>query len=212
LIIPAINCPDFSEASKHIRIAERFLPPSTGWIHIDVSDGKFGNVKSWRDPEEFRSMGVRLNVEVHLMVENPELVARGWLEAGARRLIVPVQAVTDFEGLVKLAKKYKAEVAPSFDMSISAEDSALYARKFEFVHLLAVEPGPSGQEFNPAVLEKLRFLRGQNRGVRIEIDGGINPDTAIEALGAGADVLVSGSYIFKNEDPAEAYRELENFI
>ncbi|MBU2101586.1 hypothetical protein KKH05_02605 [Patescibacteria group bacterium] len=212
MIIPAINCPDFISASRNIRLAERFLSPSVGWIHIDISDGKFSDTESWGDVEEFLNLRTRLNMEVHLMVEEPEKIAGEWLKAGAKRFIVSVRDKKAIKRLVKEAKKYKAEIVPSFDLETSNQEALSYLEDFNYVHVLAINPGPSGQSFNFGALEKIEFLRGQNRGVKIEVDGGINPETGMQALGAGADVLIVGSYIFENDDPALAYRELESLI
>jgi ribulose-phosphate 3-epimerase len=212
LIIPAINCADFQSANKHIRLAERFLSPSTGWIQIDVSDGQFGCGKSWGDPEEFASLSVHLNTEIHLMTVNPELSMIPWLKIGVRRLIVPVQVVGNMEALVKEARKFKAEVVPSFDLSVSMVEVEKYLEDFDCMQILAVEPGRGGQEFNPEALTRINFLRGKSRGVKIEVDGGINPETAIQSLQAGADVLVSGSYIFERPDPSLSYKELESLL
>jgi ribulose-phosphate 3-epimerase len=146
------------------------------------------------------------------MTANPELLALAWLRVGARRLIVPVQTVGDIKTLAKTARKFRAEVAPSFDLSASIADAEKYLEDFDYIQILAVEPGRGGQEFNPEVLARINFLRGKSRGVKIEVDGGINPETAAQVLQAGADVLVSGSYIFGSPDPSQSYKELETLL
>ena len=86
LVIPVINCPDFRTAKERIEKAAEF----SDWFHLDVADGKFTTHISWGDPEELRN----LNFEVHLMVEAPEKVIEDWLKAGAKRVIVHLQALT----------------------------------------------------------------------------------------------------------------------
>ena len=177
-----------------------------------MSDGKFGRGKNWGNPEEFASLNVRLNTEVHLMVENPESSAVSWLKVGARRLIIPTQTVGNMNTLAKEARKFRAEVAPSFDLSVSIAEAEKYLEDFEYIQILAVEPGLGGKEFDPEALERIIFLRGKSRGVKIEVDGGINPETAVRVLEAGADILVSGSYIFGSPDPSLSYKELESLL
>ena len=157
-------------------------------------------------------MNVRLNTEVHLMVENPESSAVSWLKVGARRLIIPTQTVGNMNTLAKEARKFRAEVAPSFDLSVSIAEAEKYLEDFEYIQILAVEPGLGGKEFDPEALERIIFLRGKSRGVKIEVDGGINPETAVRVLEAGADILVSGSYIFGSPDPSLSYKELESLL
>jgi len=210
LIIPAINCPDFTGASRNIRLAERFLPPSIGWIHIDVSDGKYTKTKSWGDVHDFITLNLRLNIEVHLMVEDIEKRVHDWLRVGARRIIVPVEKIN--EDLIKQVKAGGAELVPSLDINTAKEDALPYLNKFNYVNLLTVPAGPSGHKMSSGAPKKIEFLRGENRGVKIEVDGGVDPETAIQFLGVGADILVSGSYIFESPDPSQAYRELELLI
>ena len=81
-----------------MRKAEEFMSAG-GWLHLDIADGKFTPWKSWNNPEELKSLDTKLNIEVHLMVEDPAGVAAAWLEGGAKRLIVPVQAVVNMSVL-----------------------------------------------------------------------------------------------------------------
>src|SRR3990167_5306876 len=116
LIIPAINALDFEEAEEQFSKALGVLPKG-GWVHIDVVDGKFSPAVTWGNPGELKQLitnyqlprpeGARLapmatgaaitNIEIHLMVINPELVIESWLEAGARRLIVHAEVLADEE-------------------------------------------------------------------------------------------------------------------
>lgn len=142
------------------------------------------------------------------MVEGPLAVAEAWLKAGANRLIVPFQKVGEFGEITKLANKHKAEVMLSFDPNVSIGEVEKHIEEAEYIQLLAVHPGPSGQKFSEETLDKIEFLRGLSRGVKIEVDGGINPETGCRAMDAGADILVSGSYIFESDDPKAAFEEL----
>jgi len=206
LVIPSINCPDFKTAKQQIEEAEGF----SSWIHIDVSDGKFTKTSSWRSSAELKTLSTKLNVEVHLMVLDPEEVAKEWLEAGAKRLIVHVQEMRDPGGLLSLAEKYNADVMLSLDPTQSVEKAIPYTKDFKSLHILTVFPGPSGQSGQPGWAEKIRALREVSPTATIEVDGEMNPENARIAKDAGADVLISGHYIFSSPDPKGAYEKLDS--
>ena len=191
-----------------MRKAEEFMSAG-GWLHLDITDGKFTPWKSWNNPKELKSLDTKLNIEVHLMVENPAGVAAAWLGGGAKRLIVPVQAVADMSTLRELVKKYNAQLVPSFDSSISIESAKQYEWA-ECIGVLAVHPGESGQKVNEESFEKVKFLREAMPSVKIEFDGGVDFNTGARALNAGADILTSGHYIFESVDPIGSYAKLSN--
>lgn len=207
MVIPSINCADFSEAEKKIRIAELFSPDGSGWIHLDVSDGKFTKVSSWGDPKAYVSLKTNLNLEVHLMVEDPAGVILAWLEVGAKRIIIHSQAKVNVEDVVNIAKKYGAEVMISFDPTQIIHEDSKYKNISSF-QVLAVFPGLSGQKSEKGWEAKIKSLRELYPTATIEVDGGIDRSSAKIAKAAGADILVSGSYIFENPDPKAAFEEL----
>lgn len=191
-----------------MRKAEEFVPPG-GWLHLDVADGKFTSWESWNSLEELKNLRTELNIEVHLMVEDPGSVALAWLEAGAKRLIVPVQGVADINALRALAVKYSAQIIPSFDSSVSIENAKQYDWA-DCIGILAVHPGGSGQNVVKGSFERVKFLREAIPGVKIEFDGAIDLDTGSRALEAGADILISGHYIFEGTNPKENFLKLNS--
>lgn len=207
MIIPSINRASLEEAVADIKRAEEFLGAGD-WLHLDVADGHFTSWRSWGNPAEFENVKTPLGIEVHLMVADPEAVASAWLEVGAKRLIIPVQAIKDMDFLKVEADKYGAELVISFDNSVPIEGALPYLEDFEGVHILSVHPGQSGQEFDEGAITRVEFLRGASAGVRIEVDGGIDPQTGKKVLAAGTDDLVAGHYIFGSDDPAEAFAKL----
>jgi len=209
LIIPSINRASLEEAARDIAKAEEFVPEG-GYIHLDVADGHFTPWRSWGNPAELKKLATKLNVEVHLMVEDPEAVAISWMEVGVRRLIVPVQTIKDISFLKEECQKYGVELMLSFDLTVPIEGALPYVGDVESFHVLTVHPGRSGQEFEEDALKYIKFLRGADAGVKIEVDGGVNPETGAKAIEAGADILVSGDYIFSSEEPAEAFKTLES--
>ncbi len=205
-IIPAINSPDFDSVEAQIRIAEE-IQPSGGWVHIDVSDGVFTPQVTWNTPEDLARLNTKLSVEVHLMVSNPEEAADAWLRYGAKRVIVHFEAMTDSVLIHETCRTYGAECILAIAPQTDVECLRAHA-DFTAFQILAVVPGPSGQKFQEKMLEKISFLRANMPNATIEVDGGINDETVSRIVAAGADTLVSASYIFKSDEPKAAYERL----
>ncbi len=193
-----------------------------GWAQIDVADGKFTPHITWNNPEELRKLlSVRVGprevrvsprfVEVHLMIEEPQNVIDDWLKAGVKRIIVHFEAVKNSSDIIFIFRKCEAagvEFGLAFNSDTPAEKILPYLDKIKFVQILAVDPGLSGQKFQPQVLDKIKFLKSNYPDVIIEIDGGINLEIAELCKEAGADILVSGSYIWNSSNPKEAFKKL----
>ncbi|MDO8584806.1 MAG: hypothetical protein Q7R85_01655 [bacterium] len=212
-VIPSINEASFSEVAAKIKKAETFLPPEA-FVHLDISDGIFTPHKTWNTPEELGGLTTRLNLEVHLMVQEPEAVLPAWLAAlrqatsGKRRVIVHVEVMNDPAFILDSCAEAGAEAGLSF-RPLTAPDLALvYLRDFTLAQVLAVDPGPSGQVFQESALSKIQFLRQHAPNVIIEVDGGMNPEAAFRVKGAGADAIVSGAYVWEAPLPKLAYEEL----
>jgi ribulose-phosphate 3-epimerase len=208
-VIPVINCPDVACVQKKIAIAKTFLPEGD-MLHLDVTDGSFAVQKTWADPMEWVRLRVPFPLEVHLMVDHPELYVDDWLVAGARRLIVHAESLTpqSMNEILSVAGRYHVEVMLSSKPESDGEDILPYLKHFHSFQVLAVRPGPAGQEFLPFACEKIRFLREELPDAIIEVDGGMNPETARRVKDIGADTIVSSSYIFNAADPKKAYEAL----
>ncbi|MDP3953320.1 MAG: hypothetical protein Q8P99_00650 [bacterium] len=211
MIIPSINRATFEEAAADIAKAEEFVPAG-GFLHVDVADGHFTSWRSWGNPAEFQGLDVPLRAEVHLMVDDPEAMAVSWMEVGAKRLVVPVQKIKDIDFFKRECAKYGVELMLSFDLTVPIEGALPYMEDFQSFHVLAVHPGRSGQGFEEETLGYIKFLREAGGGVKIEVDGGVDVETGAKAVEAGADILVSGDYIFNSEDPAGAFKTLNSLI
>ena len=213
LVIPAINCSDYETALSRIKICDKILRPDYRWVHIDVVDGKFAPVVTWGNPEDLKKIHSQfpdLKFEIHLMVEDHESVAEKWLNAGAKRLIIQAESSGDPEATRSSAESRGVEAVLSGGPSVKAEDLAERGKNFKFVQVLAVNPGFAGQEFGAESEQKISLLRQALPNVKIELDGGVNSETAKLAKAAGADILISASYIFSAPDPKAAYDELRN--
>lgn len=209
-VIPSINVPDFDKAKELIKIAKKFLPRTGGWLHLDVGDGVFSSIESWRDPVEFKSLKIGLwQTEVHLMAENPEDIAEAWLKTGVKRLIVHLESMVNSAFIMDLCQKYKADFMLAVNPETIVENLIPYFHNIEYFQILGVAPGKAGQQFQKSVLGKIEFLRARLAGAKIEVDGGVNLETAKLVKEAGADIIVSATYIFDSTDPKSAYRRLK---
>ncbi len=216
-VLPVVNCPDLECAAEKLRAAEEF----SAWVHLDVSDARFTFGKSWGDPEGWRVLNSKAQLEVHLMVEEPERAVPAWLDVGAKRIIVHVETLIDSlhrahpanaEALIRDMRFACESRKTALMLAISPETPIEHVKPLlrvvsEF-QVLAVHAGPAGQAFLPLSLEKIKFLREEFPYARIEVDGGIDPETTRRVKEAGADVVVSGTYIFGSADPKGAYEEL----
>jgi len=169
--------------------------------------------KSWNNPEKLSAWLkekkiTNINFEIHLMVADPKPWAMRWLEAGAKRVIVHVEAITP-QDILFLKGFGKGKVGIALVPATPLKKAEKYLEHFPFVQLLAVKPGYSGQRFDRKVLEKIVFLKALHPDSIVEIDGGVNATTAPAIKDAGADIIVSGSYIFEAKDKKAAYKELK---
>lgn len=208
-VIPGINCPDIACVRERIEIARSFLKEGD-LMHLDVTDGSFTAHRTWADPLEWVKLKPPFALEAHLMVDRPEEYADNWLTAGARRLIVHAESLTrqSMHAILSAAQHHHAAVMLSSKPSTSAEDLEPYLRHFREFQVLAVEPGPSGQVYEPFNDDKIRFLKEEFPNATIEVDGGMNALTAWRVKALGAETIVSTSYIFDTADPKKAYVEL----
>lgn len=211
-IIPAINASDFETAEKQIKQAAEF----SEWIHLDITDGVFSPAQIWGSPDEFKTLLANgytllanLKFELHLMVSNPEGVIDSWLRTGlVKRVIIHLEAMTDSVYILEKCNKYGAKAMLSINPGTEAERLLAHKDDFKYFQVLAVAPGWAGQKFNEKMIDKIKFIKESMPDGIIEVDGGINPETTKLAKAAGADILVSASYIFSHDDPRKAYEEL----
>ncbi len=237
LVIPAINCKNFKCVKERLEQAAEFLPKaqSKRWVQIDISDGKFTKAKSWNNPkqlQELRSKNYELrniNIETHLMVSGLRANLKKWVKV-SDRVIFHFEKIDEIEfGFVK--RLMKDHNMPGFGIAITPQTPVeiivpfLGKRgmawkgkqkvtrnnaefKINFVQLLAVEPGFSGQRFDKLTINKIKFLKKNHPKITIEIDGGMDPKTAKLVKKAGANIINSGSYIFDSKNPEGAYKKL----
>lgn len=214
IVIPAINETSFEAVKEKVKKAAEF----SEWIHIDVVDGVFAPNITWDNAGDLESIKLlnfsipqllNFKFEVHLMVANPEAIIDSWLRTGmVKRVIIHLEAMTDSVYLLEKCKKYNAECMLAINPGTEVERLYAHASDFKFFQILAVYPGLAGQEFKPEIINKINSLRKQVPSAIIEVDGGITPETAKLVKEAGADILISASYIWNSNNPEKAYEKL----
>lgn len=224
-VIPAVNAFSFQEAQKQVSIIKSFLPKGR-WVHFDVSDGKFTKAKNWHNLSKLPYLKLGdYNLEIHLMVQKPLIKAVAWLKKLKSikptvvnkkrkiRIIIPFEfiAKSGVKNLEEIRKKHKEiEIALSVPYEVKKVKLIPYLVDFKYFQVLAVPPGRSKQQFRKTALKVISFLEQKAPNAKIEVDGGINPSTAGLAKQAGADVVVSASYILNSNNPQDAYKALSN--
>lgn len=213
-VIPAINAETWEEVEKKVRQVE----PYARWVHLDAADGTYTKNTLWHNAAELFQLQRQVLVEVHLMVRNPEKVIDAWIGAGARRIIVHVDTVTDFD----LIKRRCDQAGVLLTLAISPGVSWLklvpyMKQQIVSFQVLAVHPGLPGQDFieNPdsasteSSYDAIRHIREHCKWCDIEVDGGVKPGIAKKCREAGANLFAAASAIFGAPDIREAIEELE---
>jgi ribulose-phosphate 3-epimerase len=211
-IIPVINCDDFNcVKDKFVKLDELILSPPKK-VHIDISDGEYALRPKWNQPEALKEflIGNKLefSISVHFMVKKPSIDIENWSSIIAKA-IIPLDCDEDVDDVALLCRERKIVPVLSVSPSVPIEKALKHSSVFNDFQILAVSPGPSGQEMSQGTLDKIEFLKSQMPSVIIEVDGGVNPATASLFKKAGADIILSGSYIFNSADPKSAYLELK---
>jgi len=202
---------DFGRLADQVRAAEQ---AGVDWIHVDVMDGHFvPNLTIGPLVVEAVRAATRLPLDVHLMISNPELYLKDYVEAGADWLGVHVEAAIHLERLIQNIKELGAKASVSLNPATPLNTLEVILGEVDMVLLMTVNPGFGGQKFIPATLPKIRQLRqmidSQGLPVLIEVDGGVNLETIDTVVAAGVDVLVAGSAVFNRGDLTANVRGLK---
>jgi ribulose-phosphate 3-epimerase len=184
------------------------VEPYADWLQVDVMDGHFVPNLSFGAPV-LRCIKTSLLIDVHLMVSNPEARLQEFFDAGAQHITFHAEAVpgqSDQERLISLIRQHKCTAGIAINPE--THHDAIQTMDVDLVLCMTVQPGKGGQAFIESVLPKIKSIRSQHPDVMIQVDGGIDAATAALCREAGANNLVSGSFIFRAKDRAAAIEAL----
>lgn len=203
IVSPSLLALDFRQMSLQIKRAET----SAQWFHYDVMDGVFVNNISF-GPDILKQVSEVTDrfLDVHLMIVRPEKYFEKFVECGADAITIHVECFEEVEkGIEAVHKLHELGIKAGISLrpSTPIELAIPYLKYVDLVLVMSVEPGFGGQAFIPSSLERIKqfddMRKLNNYGYTISVDGGINDKTGAKCREAGADVLVAGSYIFKND-------------
>lgn len=199
-ISSSILSADFTRLGEQIREAEA---AGVDWIHVDVMDGHFvPNLTMGPFIVETCRRVTRLPLDVHLMVDNPEAMVELYAEAGATYLSVQIEATPHIYRLLSRIRELGCRPGVVINPGTPAQTLREVLHLVDYVLVMTVNPGYSGQVFIPSVVEKIarvrQMIEERELSTLIEVDGGITPDTLPLTYRAGARVFVAATSIFKN--------------
>ena len=201
-ISPSILSADFSQLGTEIK---RLEEGGADMIHVDVMDGHFvPNLTIGPPVIKALRKHCSLKFDVHLMISPVHKYIKAYADAGADIITIHPEATQNLEESIKMIKDLKKKVGVSLNPGAKIELITEYLDKIDLVLIMSVNPGFGGQKFMPEVLDKIKQLKKiqqeKNFTFDIEIDGGINFENCKIAIEAGANILVSGTTVFKSND------------
>lgn len=201
-VIPGILENNWEKIGERIEKVKSF----SNTFHIDVIDGKFSPNTSFLDPQPFSTYTKELFFEVHLMTDNPIEYLEPFAKAGFKRFIGHVEKMPDISEFIARGQ-ILGEVGLAIDGPTNIESLNISFDDLDLILIMGIKAGASGQVFMPQILEKIKKVRAKTNIV-IEVDGGINDKNIADIKNAGANRLVTTSFVFNSPDPISAYKTL----
>ena len=212
VVVAASSLPAGRNMSSQIEYLTRVSQYGADIYHLDVMDGKFVKSKTL-DYTYFEQLREKSTIlfDAHLMVNDVEKVIEKYIKSDANIITIHYESFSNIDSLISVLKRIKnskkmAGLAIDMPTDISVIDSLL--KYIDMVLILCVKAGKGGQAFDKDSLKKIKYVRTLSPDILIEVDGGINEITGAQCVRAGADILVSGSYIYNN-DTYEAIQKLK---
>jgi len=208
LIAPSILAADFSHLADEIDKVEQ---AGADWIHCDIMDGHFvDNISFGPAIVGFVRKQTKLPLDVHLMIEHADHYVPRFVDAGANSITVHVEpeAKHDVGKTLQQIRDADCRVGLTLNPETNFKLVEPFLGKIDMLLVMTVHPGFGGQKFRTDQMEKVKRAKSLNDQIDIEVDGGINAETAPASIQNGANVLVAGTSIFKTNDYAKAIRDL----
>lgn len=200
IIAPSVLSSDFANLEKEIKRLEQ---NGADWVHVDVMDGHFvPNLTIGAPVVRAIRRVCHIPLDVHLMIDNPEKYIKDFALAGSDYITFHYEAAkNNVKDIIDLIKSYNVKVGISIKPNTKVDEIIPYLNMVDLVLIMTVEPGFGGQKFMSECALKIKELKSYlSADVIIEVDGGINPDTAKICIDYGAKALVAGNYVFSHND------------